>query len=168
MSIEVRAITEGDIEGFREALDSVAKEKRYLASFVAPPIDRVTTFVLGNIASNVSQFVALDGNQVIGWADISPERAEAIKHIGSLGMGIVTGYRGQGIGKRLLVACVEKAQQNGLTRIELQVRVDNENAIELYKKVGFQTEAVLADYLFMDGNYYDALQMSLVRRTHGN
>ena len=168
MGIEVRLITEADIAGFRDALDSVAKEKRYLASFEAPPLDRVSKFVLDNIETNVSQFVSLDGSRVVGWADISPERAAAIKHVGSLGMGIISEYRGQGIGKRLLVACVEKALQNGLSRIELQVRTDNENAIGLYKKAGFQTEGIMTGSMLVDGTYYDTLLMSLVTQPVGS
>ena len=167
MAIEVRAIAEADIAGFRDALDSVAKEKRYLASFQAPPLDRVSKFVLDNIATNVSQFVALDGSRVVGWADISPEQAAAIKHCGSLGMGVIAEYRGQRIGERLLVACMEKAQRNGISRITLQVRTDNESAIKLYEKVGFQTEGIMTGSMLVDRNYYDTLFMSLVTQPVG-
>ena len=165
MAIEIRLITEADIAGFREALDSVAAEKRYLAIFEAPDLDKVTKFVLDNIATNVSQFVALDGSCVVGWADISPERAAAIKHVGSLGMGIISEYRGQGIGERLLLACVEKAQRNGISRIDLQVRIDNESAIKLYEKVGFQTEGVMKGSMLVDETYFDTLLMGLVTHT---
>ena len=167
MAIEIRLITPADITGFRDALDSVSKEKRYLASFEAPELDRVSKFVLDNIATNISQFVALDGSRVVGWADISPERAAAIKHCGSLGMGVVAEYRGQGIGERLLVACIQKAQRNGISRIDLHVRIDNQNAIELYKKAGFQTEGVMTNSMLVDGTYYDALLMSLVTQPVG-
>lgn len=162
MAIEIRAIAERDIEGFHDVLDSVAKEKRYLATFVAPPIDKTAKFVTDGILENVSQFVALDGARVVGWADIFPERAAAIKHCGSLGMGVDAEYRGQGIGEKLLVACIEKAQRNGISRIELRVRADNHNAIALYKKTGFQTEGVLMRDMLVDGTFYDALLMSLV------
>jgi len=167
MAIEVRLITEADIAGFRDALDSVSKEMRYLASFEAPDLEKVTKFVLDNIATNVAQFVALDGGRVVGWADISPERAAAIKHVGSLGMGIISEYRGQGIGGRLLLACVEQAQRNGISRITLQVRTDNESAIKLYEKVGFQTEGVMTDSMHVDGKYFDTLLMSLVTQPVG-
>lgn len=167
MAIEIRLITEADIAGFREALDSVAKEKRYLASFEAPDLEKVTKFVLDNIATNVSQFVALDGSRVVGWADISPEHAAAIKHVGSLGMGIISEYRGQGIGERLLLACVEKAQRNGISRVALEVRIDNESAIKLYEKVGFRTEGVMTDSMLVDGTYFDTLLMSLVSQSAG-
>lgn len=164
MTIEVRAIKESDVAGFREALDSVAKEKRYLAQFSAPSIERAIDFVTAGIAENVSQFVALDGVRIVGWADIFPDKSATMKHSGSLGMGVVAEYRGQGIGTILLVSCIKKAQGNGISRIALHVRTDNENAIGLYKKVGFQTEGVMKNYMFIDGTYYDALIMSLLTR----
>lgn len=162
MTIQVRAIQESDIEGFREVLDSVAKEKRYLAQFEAPTIERTIAFVTEGIANNVSQFVALDENTIVGWADIFPNKYPSMTHSGSLGIGLLSEYRGQGIGKKLLISCITKAQENGISRIALQVRADNENAIALYKKVGFQTEGVMRNYMLFDGVFYDGLTMSLL------
>ena len=167
MAIEIRAIAERDIEGFHDVFDSVAKEKRYLATFAASSIDKTVKFVTDGILENVSQFVALDGARIVGWADIFPERAAAIKHCGSLGMGVVAEYRSQGIGEQLLMACIEKAQKNGISRIELHVRADNHNAIALYKKIGFQIEGVLMRSMLVDGTFYDALLMSLVTQDAG-
>lgn len=56
-----------------------------------------------------------------------------------------------------------KAQAKGITRIELEVRADNERAIGLYKSLGFQQEAVKRHAMRFDGVYYDALQMSLLQ-----
>ena len=162
MTNQVRAIQESDIEGFREVLDSVAKEKRYLAQFAAPTIERTIIFVTEGIQNNVSQFIALDDKTIIGWADIFPDKFPSMTHSGSLGIGLLSEYRGQGIGKLLLMACINKAQKNGISRIALQVRADNENAIALYKKVGFETEGVMRNYMLIDGIFYDALTMSLL------
>lgn len=158
----VRAINEGDIEGFRDALDSVAVERRFLAQFSAPTLERTIEFVTAGIAANVSQFVALDGPTIVGWADIFPDKSEAMTHSGSLGIGVVSDYRGRGIGKMLLVSCIKKAQENGISRIVLHVRADNEKAIGLYASVGFQTEGVMKNYMLIDGIFYDALIMSLL------
>lgn len=162
MTIQVRAIKEEDIDGFREALDLVAKEKRFLAQFSAPPLERTIEFVTSGIAANVSQFVALIDDRIVGWADIFPDKSAAMTHSGSLGIGVVSEYRGRGIGKMLLVSCVKKAQENGISRIVLHVRADNESAVALYKKVGFQTEGVMKNYMLIDGIFYDALIMSLL------
>ncbi len=78
-------------------------------------------------------------------------------------MGVLPEYRGKGIGRQLLQACISKARTKGITRIELEVRADNERAIALYKALGFEIEAVKRNAMRFDGVYFDALQMSLLQ-----
>jgi ribosomal protein S18 acetylase RimI-like enzyme len=150
------------IEGFRTCLDSVARERAYLGQSEAPPIERVKAFVRGNIANNFPQFVALDGNEVIGWCEAIPHWTSALKHRASLGIGVLTRYRGQGIGKALLLTCIAKAQELGVKRIDLEVRADNIDAIRLYKRAGFVVEGRRRIGLHHDGIYYDTLDMGLL------
>ena len=148
---------------YRDCLDFVAREKRYLAQIEALPLERIVGFVSQSVADDAVQYFALDGERVVGWADIFPSWAHAVSHCGSLGMGILPGYRRQGLGHRLLEACIEKAWQKGLTRIELEARADNRAAISLYEKVGFKQEALKVQAMRFDGVYYDAVQMRLLR-----
>lgn len=149
-------------ESYRACLDVVAREKKYLAQIEALPVERIREFVRASVASDAVQFVALDGQRVVGWADIFPAWAHAIAHCGSLGMGVLPEYRGQGIGEQLLAACIAKARTRGITRIELETRIDNARAIGLYSKLGFVHEAQKKNAMRFDGVYYDAIQMSLV------
>ena len=163
MKIVVLPITEANAASFRESLDAVARERRYLAMVKAPPLEQVESFVRDNIAWDVAQFVALDDQHVVGWADIVPAQAYAIAHCGSLGMGVLPGYRGRGIGRQLLEAFIAKAWSKGITRIELEARADNSHAIRLYEHLGFTHEAVKQRGMRMDGAYFDTVQMSLLR-----
>lgn len=147
---------------YRECLDVVAREKKYLAQVEALPLQRIIDFVRGSVATDAIQFFALDGQSVVGWADIFPHWAPALNHRGSLGMGVLPRYRGQGLGQRLLETCIDKAWRKGLTRIELEVREDNHRAISLYEKVGFEREAVNRRAMRFDGVYFDAIQMRLL------
>ena len=161
--VEIVPVAEGLAASYRECLDVVAREKRYLAQIEALPLERIQGFVRESVATDAVQFMAVQGRRVVGWADIFPAWAHAVSHCGSLGMGILPAYRGQGIGRRLLQACIAKAQAKGITRIELEVRADNERAISLYKSLGFKQEAVKRNAMRFDGVYFDALQMSLLQ-----
>jgi RimJ/RimL family protein N-acetyltransferase len=163
MTITIIAVAEAHAARFRDSLDEVARERRYLAMVEAPPIEQVESFVRDNIADDVPQFLALDGQRVVGWADIVPSRTYAIAHCGNLGMGVVASYRGQGIGRRLLEACIAKAWSRGITRIQLEARADNLHAIRLYEHLGFSHEVVKRRGMRMDGEYFDTVQMSLLR-----
>lgn len=160
VSYAITPIAEANAASFRECLDIVAREKRFLARIEAPPIEAIREFVRESVASDAVQFVALVDDRVIGWADIFPERTQAESHCGSLGMGVQPEFRGQGIGEDLLRTCLDKALRKGITRIELKVRADNASAIRLYAKAGFVHEATMKHALRFDGVYYDALQMS--------
>lgn len=162
MSHEHRIVpmTRDHVTGFHAVLDAVAREGRYLAFLEAPPMARIRRFVRNNLRDRAPQFVALDGNRVIGWCDVSIRSHETLRHSGALGMGLLSGYRGLGIGGSLLRLTLEEAARRGLTRIELVVRTDNQPAIALYRRNGFVTEARLRRYMVVNGTTQDALLMT--------
>ena len=163
MEIAIVPIAESHATSFRECLDTVAREKRYLAQIEALPLQRIQDFVRDSVANNSVQFVALAGQRVVGWADIFPAWPHAIAHRGSLGMGVLPDYRRQGIGRRLLAACIAKAWTTGITRIELESRADNTAALRLYEQLGFAHEAMKRRAMRFDGVYYDAAEMCLIK-----
>ena len=58
--------------------------------------------------------------------------------------------RGHGIGARLVKLFEERFLHRAIRRVNLEVRVTNENAIRLYEKLGFEKRKVLAKY-YADG-----------------
>ena len=161
--LHIVAVEEAYAASYRACLDIVAREKKYLAQIEALPLERIAAFVKESAATDAIQFFALDQAEVVGWVDIFPSWAHAVSHCGSLGMGVHPNYRGQGLGGRLLEKCIQKAWTKGLTRIELEARADNEAAIALYEKFGFKHEALKARAMRFNGEYYDAVQMRLLR-----
>ena len=160
MSVEIVPIERRHIAGFREVLDGVARERRYLAFLEAPPLARVRSFVLNGLRNGAPHFIAVDDDRVVGWCDVTPKTHETLRHSGVLGMGVAASHRGQGVGTALLRATVDIALASGLTRIELIVRADNQSAIALYEHNGFEHEGRLRRYLAVDGTTHDALQMA--------
>jgi RimJ/RimL family protein N-acetyltransferase len=162
MDCRVVPIAEEHIEGFRLAVDSVARERLYLAFLEGPPIEHTRAFVRGNLKDGYPQFVALADGAVVGWCDISSLHRPLFAHAGVLGMGIVSGYRGCGIGTALMRAALAKAKAIGLTRVELTVREGNDRARALYAKMGFVAEGVKWRGVRLDGKYEDLLCMALL------
>jgi putative acetyltransferase len=50
-----------------------------------------------------------------------------------------------------------------LVRLELEVYTDNEAAIRLYERFGFEREGTMRQYAFRDGLYVDAYAMARIR-----
>lgn len=155
-------ITETHIERFWSAVDNVSRERKYLAFLEGPPIHTTRDFVLNNISGNWPQVVAISEGELIGWCDITALDRPVFAHIGSLGMGVLAAYRGQGIGKALISAALQKARAKGLTRIELTVRENNKAAIALYKKFGFVAEGIHKNGVCIDGQYENHIFMALL------
>jgi RimJ/RimL family protein N-acetyltransferase len=146
--------------GFHVALDSVAREGRYLAMLEAPPLSRIRRFVSNNLKEGAPQFVALVDGLVVGWCDIKPHKHPTLRHGGVLGMGIVREHRGRGIGGELLEETLAAARTWGMSRVELIVRADNAAAIALYRKFGFELEGTLRRYMKVGADFQDALMMA--------
>ena len=159
-AFQVVRTAEEHIAGFHAAVDSVARERLFLAMLTAPPIEESAEFVRTNIRKGNPQFVALVGGQVVGWCDVFPEKRETMAHGGVLGMGVIDGFRGKGIGIALMRATLARAKEAGLTRVELTVREDNLRAKTLYEKVGFAVEGVKRKAALFDGKYYNLILMS--------
>ena len=160
MTWQVLPIDRRHVAGFRDVLDAVARERRYLAFLAAPPLGQVRRFVRNNLQKGGVQFVAVDAGVVVGWCDVAPKTHETLRHSGRLGMGVAASHRGQGVGSALLAATLAAAHARGLTRIELDVRADNAAAIALYRRQGFEVEGRLRQFMIVDGVAYDALQMA--------
>jgi ribosomal protein S18 acetylase RimI-like enzyme len=58
-----------------------------------------------------------------------------------LSVGVDARYRRAGVGRRLLVALLERARADGVSRLSLSVEFDNP-AVRLYERVGFETVGV--------------------------
>lgn len=167
VSGRIRPITLDDIEGYRACLDRVARERIHIAFTEAPSVEQAKFFVASMIQRDLPFYVADDGGRVVGWCDIfvAPENPQrpGFGHLGALGMGLDSGFRGRGLGEALLGAALEHAGRIGLERVELQVYATNEPAIALYRKFGFETEGVKRRARKLDGRYDDIIQMARLR-----
>lgn len=161
-AVEVVPFGRQHLAGFHAAVDSVARERRFLAMLEAPSFARTRRLVLDSLKDGAVHFVAVHGGEVVGWCDLRPKSAVALRHSAVLGMGLVAGFRGRGIGARLLQETLAQATARGLWRAELIVRSDNAPAIALYRRFGFEVEGTCRRYLRIDGVDHDALLMARV------
>ncbi|MEI7933181.1 MAG: GNAT family N-acetyltransferase [Alphaproteobacteria bacterium] len=107
--------------------------------------------------------LALDGGQVVGMLDIHGHEHPAKRHWGVFGMSVDAGYRGRGVGRRLLERAIAEARSwPGFCRLELGVTPWNERAIELYRSLGFVLEGVKRKGINLRGEPEDDLIMALV------
>lgn len=161
--VNIIPMAEAYIASFHACLDSVARERRYLAFLEAPTLTVVREFVTANFINGDSlQFVAVTEEGVVGWCDILVNTLPGFTHIGKLGMGVKHDLRGMGLGKKLITMSLNKAHEKNLERIELEVYASNKTAIKLYERAGFVVEGVKEKSRKLDGIYEDTLCMALL------
>ncbi len=78
----------------------------------------------------------VDGH-IVGTAGVDSIGENKVKHRAVLGVAIDKDFCGIGIGRALIAACIECAKDAGYSQLELEVVSENNNAIALYKSMGF-------------------------------
>ena len=124
---------------------------------------------LAEPAEDTYNLVAVAGSLVVGQLGVHtfPNRPRR-RHAAAVGMGVRDDWQGKGVGTALMRACVDMADKwLNVTRLELEVYTDNEPAVRLYERFGFEREGVLRQYAFRDGSYVDAYLMARLRSQGG-
>lgn len=106
--------------------------------------------------------IAAENDEVIGCASLDTSPRERLKHRGSLGVSVQKKAWGKHVGSRLMEELLKFAKDTaGLEIIMLEVRSDNERAINLYKKFGFKKLCTLEGYMKIKGELTDCDLMML-------
>jgi ribosomal protein S18 acetylase RimI-like enzyme len=77
------------------------------------------------------------------------------------GLAVAPNHQRRGIGRMLIHAAVELATQRAFRKLMLRVLSTNPQARGLYETCGFETEAILHDQFYLDGNYVGDVFMAI-------
>lgn len=92
-----------------------------------------------------------------------------LNHMGLLMLGVREAYEGMGIGSMLLSALVTTADViAGLSRLQLTVLVNNERALHLYSKFGFEIEGRHKKFLRGQSGFVDIYTMARLVEDSGS
>jgi putative acetyltransferase len=162
MDYEVRRVTPADAEGMARLMSDEAVFGGLLQlPFPSADAWRKRLDKLVDDSDSLS-LVAVAGGHILASAGIfvrpaSPRR----RHAGTLGISVAVEWQRKGIGTRLMRELLHWADRwTNLQRIELTVYTENEPAIALYRKFGFETEGTLRAFAIRDGAYVDAYGMA--------
>lgn len=104
--------------------------------------------------SDADLFVAEEDGTILGYAAFW-----AVLDQGELGnVSVEPGSRRRGIGERLILAVLKRAQQRGVREVYLEVRVSNRGAQNLYERFGFAEVGRRRNY------YLEPIEDALVMR----
>ena len=102
----------------------------------------------------VFEEVVQDQKDIIGYGLLSIDKREA--HI--LNVSIRADKRRQGLGIRMMHNLLRIARKYFIKKVNLEVKISNKPAIDLYKKLNFKQVGIKAGYYPLpDGSHEDAL-----------
>jgi [ribosomal protein S18]-alanine N-acetyltransferase len=77
-----------------------------------------------------------------------------------ISIAVMEGHRGKGVGTRLIQRALERVRADSAKECYLEVRITNDRAIALYKRLGFRVVSTLSGY-YKDGESAYTMAMSL-------
>jgi putative acetyltransferase len=170
MDFFIRPIDIGDGRGINE-LRRMPGVFENILGIPSERVKRSEDFIL-NMDSNHHQFVAVTKTQsgqdiIIGTAGLTINANHRTRHSGSIGIMIHKDYQNKGVGTALMQAIIDIADNwLMLVRVELTAFEDNERAIHLYEKFGFEKEGLKRLAAIRKGKYENEYLMARINPTY--
>ncbi|HJQ28974.1 MAG TPA: GNAT family N-acetyltransferase [Rubrobacter sp.] len=149
-----------------KALHRIISGPRAIAGTMQLPFPSAETWRkrLAEPPEGLYSLVACVDGEAVGNLGLEALSRPRRRHTGRIGMAVRDDWQGKGVGSALMEAALDLADNwLNLTRIELQVYVDNAAGIALYEKFGFEIEGTHKRFAFRDGEYVDAYSMARLR-----
>jgi L-amino acid N-acyltransferase YncA len=110
--------------------------------------------------------VATAGDEVVGWARVSPYSDRCVyEGVGEHGVYVARAARGRGAGRALLEALCDEAERAGLYKLTSRVFTDNAASRAVHLAAGFDEVGVQRRHGRLDGRWKDCV---LVERLLGD
>lgn len=86
-----------------------------------------------------SRLIALQGEEVLGWAALSPVSARRVyAGVAEVSIYVASSAQGKGIGRELLRALIEESEKNGIWTLQAGIFPENRASIGLHQAHGFR------------------------------
>lgn len=161
LNIEIKILSINELKDFRTIrLSALEKSPKMFGSTYAAEADRPSMFFEACL-SNSTVFGVYHKNEIIGLATLTQEIGAKFSHKVYLSsVFIEPEFQQKGIASRLLKTVIEYSKKH-VEQILLTVAEDNNAAIHLYKKFGFQIYGLEEKALKDNDEYIDEILMKL-------
>jgi phosphinothricin acetyltransferase len=114
---------------------------------------------------NFTIIVGVEYNIVVGWASLSPwSERPAYCNTADIAVYIKEGFRGKGIGKKLIEELLKKGTENGLHTAIAKICSENEVSLNLFKRFGFKHIGIMKEVGYKFERKLDVHLMQIIFR----
>ena len=166
MAIEIRKALKDDAEELLNLMKILGNETDNLTfgeEGLPFTVDEEISYIEKISSSEKSaMFVALDSGKIVGTSSFYGHLVPRLSHRGEVSVAVLKSHWGMGIGYNLLSAAIEFGKTAAdVEVISLDVRSDNDRAIRLYKRCGFDKIGTFKNFLRIEGKGIDFDLMNL-------
>lgn len=109
----------------------------------------------------VSTIVAVRDDEIVGYGSVARSPLSWMRHIAELRVLVGESMRGKGLGRVLTREAFRVAVDMGVEKMIAQMTIDQQGAMSVFRRLGFQSEALLPGHVKdRDGKTYDLVVMS--------
>ena len=174
-SIEIRLLTLDDLEDWLKLCNIVDADSGEDGIYFGPystndsfPTDEIRKRTIARWSKSIDlpnwrkAWGIFHNQRIVGNAQIQAGELPTGLHRVEMSIVILKEYRNKGLGKRLLEVLIDWCnQQESIHWIDLGVFSGNNNAMALFKKVGFQKVGYIEDCWLIDGKSISETLMSI-------
>lgn len=103
------------------------------------------------------------GGGVVGWGSLNIFNPRKAYHfVADFSVYVERGWRGKGVGSRLLARLIELGREFGYHKLVLSAFPWNEGGMALYRKFGFRTVGTYREQGKLDGKWVDTIMMEKI------
>lgn len=154
----IRKAKVSDAAGIIECMQSVMDEKVYMVSDYYLYSEKGEREMIKS-PSDLNLVLEFKG-KIIGLLKVQRGYYRKTFHTGVLTIAIEKEFRNMGFGKKMMELALRWARDVGIEKLSLEVFSTNENAISLYRSMGFQIEGVRKKHFKINGEYVDDILMA--------
>ena len=166
MKMEYRKLSVDEAEQFWSLMNQLDYETKYMLyepGERTKNLPRIESLIRDSVERQDFLLVAETDHKLIGYISAQKGRLNRIAHSAYIVVGILTDYRGKGIGTEFFKRLNAWAEENKVVRLELTVICENEAAKHLYTNSGFEIEGIKRKSVCVDGKYLVEFYMARVR-----
>lgn len=158
MSLKIRAVAIDDAQGIIDVLNPIIIEARDTILDQTFTVNEEKAFIESFPERGVfSVAVNETTNQLLGFQNVEPfaSYTKAFDHVGIIGTYVDANSRGQGVAKQLFDYTFKAAEAKGYEKLFAYVRADNERALAVYLKQGFDIVGTAKKHGKIGDQYFD-------------
>ena len=140
--MEIRRIESGDEQAIERFITRIPERDRTFFKEDVADSDVIHAWT----RPSPTRSLAVENREVVGSAAVVPLHGWS-SHVGEVRVIVDPGQRGKGIGRALARQALADALRLGLTKMVVEVTADENATISMFRSLGFDPEAVLADHV---------------------